>query len=76
MIHDQDLPMFILAQAYNTTTYIQNKCPHKILEDRTPEEVFTSINPKVNHFHVFGCPIYFHIPIEKRTKLENSNKKG
>ena len=32
--------------------------------------------PKVGHFRIFGCSIYIHIPIKKRTKLERSSKKG
>jgi transposase InsO family protein len=38
MIHDQDLPMFLWAEACNTTIYVQNKSPHRILGDQTPEE--------------------------------------
>jgi hypothetical protein len=34
------------------------------------------MNPKVSHFRIFGCPVYTHVPIEKRTKLEPSNGKG
>ena len=28
------------------------------------------------HLNIFGCPIYLHIPKEKRTKLDPSGKKG
>jgi hypothetical protein len=49
---------------------------HRILEDKTPEEAFTGVKPEVSHFRIFGCPIYIHVPIEKRTKLEPSNRKG
>ena len=71
MTHDQDLSMFLWAKACNTVVYIQNRCPHK-----TPEETFTSVKPKVSHFRIFGCPIYIHVSIEKRTKLDCSNRKG
>jgi hypothetical protein len=30
----------------------------------------------VTHFHIFGCPIYIHVLVEKRIKLEPSNRKG
>jgi hypothetical protein len=30
----------------------------------------------VSHFLIFGCPVYIHVPIEKRTKLEPSKEKG
>jgi hypothetical protein len=50
-------------------------CPHKALEEKTPEEVFTRIKPSVDHLRIFGSPVYIHIPKEKRTKLEPSGKK-
>ena len=31
---------------------------------------------EVGHFRIFGCPIYFHVPKEKRTKLDPSGRKG
>lgn len=34
------------------------------------------IKPNLSHLRIFGCPIYIHIPKEKRTKLEPSGKKG
>jgi transposase InsO family protein len=30
MLHDQDLPMFLWAEACNTTVYTQNRSPHKV----------------------------------------------
>jgi hypothetical protein len=30
----------------------------------------------VEHLRIFGCPVYFHIPKDKRKKLEPSRKKG
>jgi hypothetical protein len=46
------------------------------LGDKTHEEAFTSVKPEVIHLRIFGCPIYIHVPKEKRTKLEPSGKKG
>jgi hypothetical protein len=40
MMFDQDLPNYLWAEATSTSVYIQNKCPHAILKDNTPEEVF------------------------------------
>lgn len=34
-------------------------------------EVFTGEKPEVLNFHVFGCPVYIHVPDEKGTKLES-----
>jgi hypothetical protein len=76
MIHDQNLPMHLWAEASSTTVYVQNRSPHKILGNKTPEEVFTGKKPEVSHLRIFGCPVYIHVPKEKRTKLEPSGKKG
>lgn len=38
MIHDQDLPMFLWAEACNTTVFLQNTGPHRALEDISLEE--------------------------------------
>jgi len=64
MLHDQGLPKFLWGEVANTVVYVQNRCPHQALDFKTPEEVFT------------GCPVYLHVPKEKRNKLDASRKKG
>lgn len=76
MLHDQKLPMFLWGEATKTIVYIQNRTPHQVLGDKTHEEAFTGMKPKVGHFRLFGYPVYSHVPNEKRTKLEASRKKG
>ena len=76
MLHDQDLPMHLWEEASRTTMYVQNRTPHRVLENKTLEEVFSGKKPKVSHLIIFGCPVYIHIPKEKRTKLYPSGKKG
>ena len=56
--------------------YAQNKSPHQILKKMTPEESFTRVKPEVENFRKFGCPVYFHVPKEKRSKLDPSGRKG
>jgi hypothetical protein len=51
-------------------------CPHAILKDKIPEEVFSGIKHELGHLRIFGCPVYIHIPKEKRTNMEPSGKKG
>ena len=76
MIHDQDLPMHLWEESSRTTVYVQSRTPHKILDNKTPEEVLFGKKPEVRHFRIFGCPVYTHIPKEKRTKLDPSRNKG
>jgi hypothetical protein len=75
MIHDQSLPMTLWAEAC-MIVYVQNCSPHQILKNITPEEAFTKVKPEIRYFKIFGCPVYLHVPKEKRSKLEPSGRKG
>ena len=46
------------------------------LRDKNLEEVFTKVKPNISHLRISGCPVYIHVPKEKRTKLEPSGRKG
>ena len=76
ILHNQDLPMHLWAEASIIVVYVQNRTPHRVLENKTPEEVFSGKKPKFSHLRIFNCPVYIHIPKEKRTKLDPSGKKG
>jgi transposase InsO family protein len=76
MIHDQDLPMCLWAEAAMAVVYVQNRLSHSALGFKTPEKMFTKKKPEVSHLKIFGCPVFIHIPKEKRNKLEPSRKKG
>jgi hypothetical protein len=76
MIHDQDLPMCLWAEATMMVVYVQNQLSHSALGFKTPEDMFTRKKPDVRHHKIFGCLVFIHIPKEKRNKLEPSRKKG
>jgi hypothetical protein len=76
MIHDQDLPMHLWEEAAKTAMYVQNRSPHKVLENKTPKEMFSREKLKANHLRIFGCLVFVHVPKEKRTKLDPSRKNG
>ena len=76
MIHDQGLPMHLWAEASSTAVYVKNRSPHKILGNKTFEEVFTGKNPKVSHLRIFGCPVFIHVPKEKIKKIGTFGKEG
>jgi hypothetical protein len=56
--------------------YVHNRSLHKTLRNMMPEEAFTKVKPEVGHFRIFGCPVYIHVPKEKRIKVDPSDKKG
>jgi hypothetical protein len=76
MMNDQNLSMFLWGEATMTAIYIQNRSPHRILKNMTPEEAFSGKNPSVEHLRIFGCPVYIHVPKDKRKKLEPFRKEG
>ena len=50
-----------------------DKTPNK---DKTPYELFFNDKPNVSYLRIFGCIAYYHIPKEKRNKLELPDKIG
>ena len=42
----------------------------KILQDKTPEEVWTARKPSIHHLRVFGCTAYMHVPDKRRKKID------
>ena len=76
MLHDQGLPNYLWGEATNIIVYVQNRCPHQALDLKTLNEVFIGKKPHVSHFKIFGCPVNFHVPKQKRNMLDGSRKKG
>jgi hypothetical protein len=76
LLNDQGLSMFLWGEAAMTAIYVQNRSPHRILKDMTPEKAFSGKKPNAENLRIFGCPVYSHIPKDKRNKLEPSGKKG
>jgi transposase InsO family protein len=76
MLHNQNLPKFLWAEAYNIIMYLQNRSPHKVFGNVTLKEAFTGKKPNIDHLHIFGCATYCHIPAEKMTKLGPTTEKG
>ena len=76
MIHDQDLPMCLWAEAAMAVVYVQNRLSHSALGFKTLEEMFTGKKLEVSHLKIFGFPVFIHILKEKRNKLEPSRNKG
>ena len=74
-MHDQNLETQLSDEASNTVVYIQNRCPHLNLENKTLEEAFSRVKPNIDHLRIFGCTVYIHIPKEYRTKLESFGEK-
>ena len=68
--------MHLWEEATRTTMYVHNHTPHRVLDNKTPEVAFSEEKPEVKNLRIFGCPMYIHIPKEKRTKLNPFGSKG
>ena len=68
--------MYLWAEAARTVVYVHNIIFHSTLGNKTPKEMFIRENPEVGHLKIFGCPVYMHIPKEKRSKIDPSGNKG
>jgi IS30 family transposase len=59
MIHDQDLPMCLWAEAAMAAVYVQNRLSHSALGFKTPEEMFTGKKPEVSHLKYLAVQCLF-----------------
>jgi hypothetical protein len=64
-----------MGRSMHDTVYVQNKNLHQTLKNITPKEGFTRMKPEIEHFRLFGCPMYFHVPKEKKSKLDPLGRK-
>jgi hypothetical protein len=55
--------------------YVQNKTLQQTLKNITLEESFTGVRPNIEHFMLFGCPVYFYVPKKKNSKRDTSGRK-
>eukprot|EP00253_Pinus_taeda_P028031 PITA_28031 len=76
MLHDQGLPLHLWVEACNTTVYVQNRCPHKILGMSTPEEAYSGKRLDISHLRIFGANVYMHVTKDARKKLEATAEVG
>ena len=45
------------------------------VQNMTPEEAWSGRKPAVDHFKIFGCIAYAHVPDEKMKKLDDKGEK-
>ncbi|RZB46408.1 Retrovirus-related Pol polyprotein from transposon TNT 1-94, partial [Glycine soja] len=74
MLQHKNLPKNLWAEVVSTTIYILNRSPTKVVLNMTPYEAWFNRKPTVDHFKVFGCVAYSHIPKENREKLDEKEK--
>ena len=51
------------------------RSPTLAVQNMTLEEAWSRLKPAVDHFRIFGCVAYAHIPNQKRKKLDDKREK-
>ena len=75
MIAHAGLSNIFWAEAISAAAYVRNRLPTTTLKEReTPYERWYGRKPDVNHFRVFGCMAYAHVPDCERRKLDTKSK--
>ena len=69
------VPKNFWPEAVNWSIYLLNRSPTLAIKNMTPEETWNRWKLVVDHFRIFGCNAYAHIPEQKRTKLDNKGEK-
>jgi hypothetical protein len=63
-----------MGKSMHDTLYVQNKSLHQTLKNITPEETFTGVKHKIEHFKIFWFQVYFHVPKENKSKIDPSGR--
>jgi hypothetical protein len=63
------------VEAVGTACYLVNRSPSSVLDEKTPQEVWTGKKPSLTHLKVFGCDAYVHVPKENMSKLDKKVEK-
>ena len=69
------VPKRFWPEAVMWAIHVLNRCPTFSVKHKTPEEAWSGLKPAVDHFKVFGCIAYAHIPDAKRKKLDDKSVK-
>jgi len=62
-------------EAINWSIHILNRSLTLAIQNMTPEEAWSGQRPTVDHFRIFGCIAYAHVPDQKRKKLDDKGVK-
>lgn len=73
LLENSKLPQYLWAEAVNTASYIRNRSPTKMLNGKTPYELWVGRKPSVKHFKIFGCQA---VVLQKGAKNGKFEPKG
>ncbi|CAJ2659262.1 unnamed protein product [Trifolium pratense] len=75
MLAGKKVPKVFWPEAVKWATYVMNRSPTLSVKNMTPQEAWSGKKPNVQHFRVFGCLAFVHVPDSQRIKLDNKSVK-
>lgn len=75
MLIDANLKKFYWAETVNTAAYLLNRTPHKKLNGKSPDEVWSGCEKDIYHLKVFGCVAMVMKPKQLRRKWDSRSTK-
>ncbi|GJW77232.1 retrovirus-related pol polyprotein from transposon TNT 1-94 [Tanacetum coccineum] len=75
MLKSKKMPKGFWAEVVDCAVYLLNSCPSKSLENKTPQEAWNGMKPTISHLRIFGSIAYFHVPSQRRFKLDDRSEK-
>lgn len=68
MLTKTSTPKSFWPEAVNWSIHVLNRSPIFAVTSMTSEEAWSGHKPAVDHFRIFGCLAYAHVPNEKKKK--------
>ena len=73
---EANLPTRFWGECILTATYIINRLPSKVIENKTPYELLYGEKPNYDHMRVLGCMAYYRSVETKGDKFEIKGRPG
>jgi hypothetical protein len=75
MLNQKMLSKHFWGYAITSANYVKNRSPTRLLDGKTPYEVFFGIKPDVSNLRIWGSQVIFHDE-KYKTKLDNRGTRG
>lgn len=76
LIAEKKLPKSFWIKAIYTTTYLSNRLPTRVVQEKTSIEAWIGVKPFVTLLQIFGSICYIHVAVAKSPNWMTKMKRG
>ena len=69
-----ELPNYLWGEAVRHATYIINRAASRVINAKTPYELFKGKKPYIGHLRIFGCIGFAKVDSQHLKKLDNRSR--